>query len=71
MLEDRRDITMEFYAARRKRGDRNIHLVDGFGLLPHGVDGAYVDGVHPTDHGFALMAERLAPALQRILDITQ
>lgn len=65
--EEQRDIMMEFYAGRRKRGDFGIHLVDGFGLLPYGVDGAYVDGIHPTDHGFALMAERLAPAIQRVL----
>lgn len=68
VLDARRDFAMEFYAQRRRRcGDRNFHLVDGFGLLPFGVDGAFVDGVHPTDHGFMLMAERLAPAIAQIL----
>ena len=66
-LESRRDAMMNFYVSRRKRGDRNIHFVDGFGLLPFGTDAAYVDGVHPTDHGFSLMAQRLAPVVEQIL----
>ena len=66
-LEQRRDVMMEFYLRTRESGDRNIHLADGFSLIPFGTDGAYVDGVHPTDHGFALMAERLAPAIRMIL----
>ena len=67
VLDARRDYTMEFYGQQRRGGDRHLHLVDGFGLLPFGADGAFVDGVHPTDTGFALMAERLAPALAQIL----
>lgn len=67
VLEARRDFAMGFYAQQRRAGDRNLHLVDGFSLLPFGTDAAYVDGVHPTDHGFVLMAERLAPAIARIL----
>jgi lysophospholipase L1-like esterase len=66
-MENRRDVAMEFYVSRRKRGDRNIHFADGFGLLPYGVDGAFVDGIHPTDHGFALMAQRLVPIIEQIL----
>jgi lysophospholipase L1-like esterase len=67
MLEQRRDIMMEFYIKQRKSGNRLIHLVDGFGLLPFGTDCAYVDGVHPTDHGFHLMAERIAPFIEQII----
>jgi len=66
-LEDKRDITMEFYVRQRRRGDGNIHLADGFGLIPFGTDAAYVDGAHPADHGFQLMAERLAPFVEQIL----
>ena len=35
-------------------------------LLPSGVTGAYVDGTHPTSHGFAIMSERLAPQLSSL-----
>lgn len=64
--EAKRDVTIEYYVSQRKRGDRNIHFADGFGFIPFGTDQAYVDGVHPTDHGFRLMAERLAPFIQQI-----
>ncbi|MDP6438084.1 MAG: SGNH/GDSL hydrolase family protein [Candidatus Brocadiia bacterium] len=67
VLEARRDIMMENYIRHRKRGDRNIHLVDGFALIPFGTDSALVDGVHPTDHGFRLMADRMAPVIEQIL----
>ena len=66
-LEARRDTMMEFYVKQRRGGDRNVHLADGFALIPFGTDCAYVDGVHPTDHGFSMMAERLAPFIEQIL----
>lgn len=65
-LEAKRDIILEFYSAQRKRGERNIHFADGFGLLPYGVDGAYSDGVHPTNHGYAQIVERLAPVIEQV-----
>lgn len=65
-VERRRDIAMQIYLERRSRGDTNFHFIDGNGLLPAGLSGAYVDGVHPTSHGFAIMAERLAPQLRAI-----
>ncbi len=43
-----------------------LYFIDGDGLLPAGLSGAYVDGIHPTSHGFALIAERLAPQLRAI-----
>jgi lysophospholipase L1-like esterase len=67
-LENRRDVMMSAYLDARRAGDSNIHLADGFGLIPYGTDGAYVDGIHPTDLGFAMMAERLAPVIRMILE---
>ena len=66
-LEALRDVAIEFYARQRRRGDRHIHLADGFGLLPFGIDCAFVDGLHPTDHGFHIISERLAPVIEQIL----
>lgn len=63
---DKRDTAMRVYLRARDAGDRHLHFVDGRGILPAGIDGAYVDGVHPTSHGFALMAERLALQLRAI-----
>jgi len=66
-LENKRDYLMEFYVQTRKEGDFNIHFADAFDMLPFGTENAYVDGVHPTDHGFYLLATRLAPVFKRIL----
>ncbi len=68
VLDERRDILMKFYLTRKAAGDENIHFIDGHGLLPIGQSGIYVDGVHPTSYGFAVMAERLAPQIRSILD---
>jgi lysophospholipase L1-like esterase len=62
-----RDAIMEFYARQRRKGDRTIHLADGFDLMPFGADALTVDGGHPSEHGFQVMAERLIPHLSRIL----
>jgi lysophospholipase L1-like esterase len=66
-LESKRNIMLEFYSAQRKRGEKNIHFADGFGLLPFGSDNALVDGVHPTNHGYAVISQRLAPIIEQIL----
>ena len=65
--EEKRDIIIDFYVRQRRRGDTSIHLADGFSLIPFGVPCVTVDGGHPADHGFHLMAKRLAPVIERIL----
>lgn len=59
LLAAKRDSMMAYYIRAKRSGDTNLHFIDGNGLLPAGIPGAYVDGVHPTSHGFAIMAERL------------
>lgn len=65
-LDGVRDVMLAYYVQRRSK-DRNFHLVDGFGLIPFGADSAHADGGHPNDHGFRLIAERLAPQIEQIL----
>jgi len=65
--ETMRDIMIHFYSKQRKAGDVNLHFVDGSALISFGSDATQVDGGHPADHGFRLMAERLAPFLRGIL----
>jgi len=65
--DQKRDIVMRFYLQARSAGDTCIHYVDGPGLLPPGLSGTYVDGVHPTSARFALMAERLYPQMRALL----
>jgi lysophospholipase L1-like esterase len=66
LLDRKRDTAMRTYLGLKDAGDANLHFIDGNGLLPAGITGAYVDGVHPTSHGFAIMAEHLAPQLRAI-----
>jgi lysophospholipase L1-like esterase len=63
----KRDIAMRIYLDLKSTGDARLFFIDGNGLLPAGLSGAFVDGTHPTSHGFAIMAERLLPQLQAIL----
>lgn len=58
---------MEFYLARRAAGDSHLYFIDGHGLLPIGAPGIFSDGIHPSSHGFAIMAERLEPQFRRVL----
>lgn len=51
-------------------GDSNLYFLDGGTLLrePWCYE-ATVDGTHPTDLGFVMMADALAPELKKILQI--
>lgn len=62
----RRDVIFESYRRARENGDRNVFFIDGAGIYR----GAYenqctVDGSHPTDLGFALMADAIGAELDR------
>lgn len=67
-LGQRQVILDTFYRARAV-GDRKVWFLDGAELIGPDADGAFVDGVHPNDRGFFLMAERLAPVLKQILGV--
>jgi len=50
-------------------GDRDVHLIDGLELLGPADADAFQEGVHPTDLGFARIADRLEPTLRKVLRI--
>jgi hypothetical protein len=58
----------DLVAERREGGDKNIHFLDGGSLLGESADECTVDGVHPTDLGFFMMAKRIAPVIRGILE---
>ena len=61
-----RDVVRD--AAGAIPGDGSLTVVDGLDLLgPGDADGLSSDGVHPSDLGFRLMAERLAPVVRSAL----
>lgn len=51
----------------REAGDDNLHLVDGLEILGPSEARYLPDGLHPDGPGYALMASRLAPRLERLL----
>jgi lysophospholipase L1-like esterase len=66
--EAQRDVVIAFYAQCRKRGDGNMHFIDGDSLIPYGAQGAYSDnGVHPSNTGFRMMAEAMTPRIERFV----
>ncbi len=52
-----------------ENGDTNLYFIDGESFFAGFADGAdcTVDGAHPTDLGFYLMAERIGFTIQQIL----
>lgn len=65
--ERKNDIMRETCLRLRRAGDSRIQFVHGAAIMPPGSDAAFVDGVHPTDHGFQIMAERLVPVIRESL----
>jgi hypothetical protein len=64
---ERKQIQIRTVEQRRELDDANIYFCDGSKLLGKDAHECTVDGSHPTDLGFLLMAEGLTPVLQRIL----
>ena len=64
----RRDVILDTYRYARAQGDRNVYLIDGESVFRgRYIDMCTVDGVHPNDLGFALMADAVEATLRRAL----
>ncbi len=62
----RREVVFETYRHARAEGDRNVYLIDGQGVFRGEYrDMCTVDGCHPNDLGFALMADAIGAELKR------
>ena len=54
---------------KQAAGDKNIFFIDGSGFFdPEDYSENTVDGAHPTDRGFAQIAEKLEPILRKFLN---
>lgn len=64
----RRDVIYDTYRYARANGDENVYFIDGAGVFrgPY-QDLCTTDGCHPTDVGFALMADAVGNELERAL----
>ena len=62
----RRDIIADTYRYARSTGDKNVYFIDGAGIFrgPY-EDMCTVDGCHPNDIGFALLADAIGAELKR------
>ena len=65
---ERRDVIIDTYRYAREQGDRNVYFIDGESVFR----GKYanmctVDGCHPNDLGFALMADAIGATLERAM----
>ncbi len=64
----RRDVIFDTYRYAREQGDKNVYFIDGEGIFRGEFeDACTVDGTHPNDLGFALMANTVACVLKRIM----
>ena len=65
----RRKIIHDHFMEGIAQGDRNLYFIDGESFFGSTYDkgDCTVDGCHPNDHGFALMAERIGNVINMIL----
>ncbi len=65
-IYERREVVHDTYRYAYEAGDKNVYFIDGELLFAGPYrDLCSVDGVHPTDVGFALMADKIGDALKR------
>ena len=62
----RRDVIYDTYRYARQNGDNNVYYIDGASVFrgPY-EDMCTVDGTHPNDLGFALLADAIGAELKR------
>lgn len=64
---ERRDVIAETYERALAEGDKNVYFVDGKKVYANFyADGCTVDGSHPTDYGFRVMADAVGAELAKI-----
>lgn len=67
-LSDYRDDLTSAVATLQELGDANLHIIDGLTLLGVADCALLVDEVHPSSGGYRLIAARLGPVLDRLMD---
>lgn len=67
---ERRCIIMESYLKAYRNGDRNVYFIDGSAFF-NGVDmgDCTVDCCHPTDDGFARMAQYIGDVMAKVMGL--
>lgn len=66
--KERRAVIETTYQNALARGDQNVYFISNEQLTALCGNEGTVDGAHPTDFGFASMAEAVYPVLKEIID---
>lgn len=67
-LTERREVIRATYEYARAHGDEHVYFIDGRDIYPtHYIGHCTVDGIHPNDLGFLLMADAIQPVLAEAL----
>ncbi|MCR2807524.1 SGNH/GDSL hydrolase family protein [Paenibacillus soyae] len=66
-LEERRSYQRTLAEELKRQGDDRLYFADGSTFLGSRYGDSTVDGIHPTDYGFVLMADAILPELRRCL----
>ena len=69
IADDRNAVVFRTFKEFRKRGDRNVHLLECRDLIGFQADHPSVDGAHLSDLGFWRLANEVAPKLKMILNL--
>ena len=64
-----REDAHKFVRNSRRKGDSNMHFLDGLNLLGPDETFGLVDGVHPISLGFYLIAKGFVPILKKVLSL--
>lgn len=65
---DRRQVVIDSYERAKCEGDKNVYFLDGKTLLERDDgDCGTVDGTHPNDLGFYMIAQAFKPIIEKLL----
>jgi hypothetical protein len=64
-------LVREVYEKMRADGDRNVHFFDSFPLYADGSIHPTVEGLHPSDLGFKIIADALAPEIAQVCGLPE
>lgn len=62
-----REAVWREYERRKAAGEKTTYFINGLSLMGSDELQGLTDDLHPNDEGFALMAKRLIPAVEKIL----
>ena len=65
--KERYDIILNTYNNAKRRGDKNVYLIDGPTLMAKAKSEGTVDNCHPNDLGFYSMSVALGEVIEKIL----